>query len=107
MPTYRRASMDTELTADLFHGPCGIMRQLYKAFPSLWHHQSHSYPPIWASDTDRVYPHRELGGCCWYVPTYRRASMDTELTGDMIRRLDDSPFVEVERCNEAVKRTVR
>ena len=53
--------MDTELTADLFHGPCDIMRQLYKAFLSLWHHQSHSYLPIWASD--RVYPNREL---LWY-----------------------------------------
>ena len=53
--------MDMALTADLFHGQCGIMRQLYKAFPSLWHHhQSHSYSPIRASG--RVYPHRELGG---------------------------------------------
>ena len=43
----------------------GILRQLYKAFPSVWPHQSHSCSPIWASD--KVYPHiesrEELGGC--------------------------------------------
>ena len=65
-----------ELTADLFHGPCGIMRQLNKAIPSLWHtiratlvssgtiriiciciHQSGI--PIECTPANRV----ELGGC--------------------------------------------
>ena len=70
-----------ELTADLFHGPCDIMRQPCKAFPSLWHHQSHSDSPIPASN--RVYPaQRELGGC-WYTQSYRSAAMDMELTVDM------------------------
>ena len=56
VPTYRSAAMDTELTADLLHGPCDMISQLYKALPGLWHpHQSHSYSPIWASD-HRVAP---------------------------------------------------
>ena len=79
-PTQTSASMDMELSADLFHGQCGIMRQLYKAFQGFWYNQSHSYSPMWASD--RVYPYRELGSC-WYVPTHTSASMDTELSAGL------------------------
>ena len=42
--------MDKEIADGSFHGPCGIMRQLYKAFPSLWSQWNHSYSPIWTSD---------------------------------------------------------
>ena len=44
------SSMETELVVGLFHASFGIMTQLRKAVPSLWHHGNHSYSPIWSAD---------------------------------------------------------
>ena len=47
---FSSASTDKEIADGSFHVLFGIMRQLYKALPSLWGQWNHSYSPIWTSD---------------------------------------------------------